>query len=270
MNSSQQTIDSLVGKGRFIAALLLTYFFGILVLTLYLSNHPLTINPKMEAEESLIDKPDFSAIENTADKKQAFFDFLRPAIANNNEKISKQRDKLIAIKNDWESKEKLSGKQTKYLEKLSRQYDIEEPLTDISERIKELVHRVDILPESLVLAQAAIESGWGTSRFARKGNNFFGQWCYRKGCGLVPKARHEDADHEVAVFSTVQESVDSYFNNLNTYHPYEDLRSLRAVLRMAEKPITGMKLASALTQYSERREAYVEEVRTVIRINKLE
>lgn len=270
MACNEQSIDSMVGKGRLIATALLSYFFGILALTVVLINHPLTVNSTSGTKAPRTPKPDFTAIDDTVEKKQAFFDFLRPAIEDNNERILKQREKLLTIKDEWESKQELTKRQKKFLTTLSRQYDIEEPMTDVNERLKELVHRVDIIPESLVLAQAAIESAWGTSRFARKGNNFFGQWCYRQGCGLTPNARDDDATHEVAAFPSVYKSVSSYFKNLNTYHPYEELRSLRAVLRMAEKPLTGMKLASGLTQYSERRGAYVEEVRTIIRVNELE
>ncbi len=270
MNSSQQPIASIVGKGRVIAALLMIYFIGVLVLTIFLSNHPLTINSKPTTSQVVTDKPDFVSIENTKQKKQAFFNFLRPFVEQNNSRITKEREKLLAIKGDWEEKKKLSSRQQKYIDQLAKRYSLDESDSTTDEKLKELTRRVDIIPESLVLAQAAIESGWGTSRFARKANNFFGQWCYKKGCGLVPNRRHEDADHEVAAFDSVGDSVASYFDNLNTYHPYQELRSLRAVLRMAGKPVTGSELASGLSQYSERREAYVEEVRAMIRVNKLE
>jgi Bax protein len=128
---------------------------------------------------------------------------------------------------------------------------------------------VDPVPPSLALAQAAIESAWGTSRFAVQGNNLFGQWCYKKGCGLVPLQRNSDSHHEVAKFATVSESVESYIRNINTHRAYIDFRATRAQLRGAESPASGYQLAENLLEYSELREKYVHEVQAVIRINNL-
>jgi Bax protein len=129
--------------------------------------------------------------------------------------------------------------------------------------------RVDEIPPSLALAQAAIESAWGTSRFAVQGNNLFGQWCYKKGCGLVPLRRDSGSRHEVAKFSSVTQSVNAYMRNLNTHRAYSDLRANRAQLKATEQNVTGHLLAANLLDYSELREVYVEEIRAVIRINKL-
>lgn len=137
------------------------------------------------------------------------------------------------------------------------------------EMVKELMRRVDVIPTSLVLAQAANESGWGTSRFAREGNNIFGQWCFDEGCGLVPNARGEDASHEVRAFASVDAAVRAYFRNLNTHPSYEDLRTLRASMRMQGLPLNSMVLARGLTRYSERGMDYVKELQDMIRINDL-
>mgnify|MGYP002064425563 CR=1 FL=1 len=102
--------------------------------------------------------------------------------------------------------------------------------------LAELRRRVDTVPIRLALAQAAKESGWGTSRFARKGNNFFGQWCYDEGCGLVPRARGEGRSHEVRAFDSPGDSVASYLRNINTHHGYRELRHARAGLRAAALP----------------------------------
>jgi Bax protein len=119
------------------------------------------------------------------------------------------------------------------------------------------------------MAQSANESAWGTSRFARKGNNFFGQWCFRKGCGLVPKQRDANKTHEVAAFDSPEESVKMYIRNLNSNSAYKSLRDLRAKLRRANKPVTGHALAAGLKHYSERGLEYVKELREMISFNKL-
>ena len=137
------------------------------------------------------------------------------------------------------------------------------------ELTKELIRRVDVIPTSLVLAQAANESAWGTSRFAREGNNIFGQWCFDEGCGLVPNRRGEDASHEVRAFASVEAAVRAYFRNLNTHPSYEDLRTLRASMRMQGLPLNSMVLARGLTRYSERGMDYVLELQDMIRINEL-
>jgi Bax protein len=131
------------------------------------------------------------------------------------------------------------------------------------------MNRVDVVPPSLAIAQSANESAWGTSRFARKGYNFFGQWCYRKGCGLVPKKRDANKTHEVAAFDSPQESVKMYIRNLNSNRAYKSLRDLRAKLRRSNKPVTGHELAAGLKRYSERGLEYVRELREMISYNKL-
>ena len=124
------------------------------------------------------------------------------------------------------------------------------------------------MPEWLALMQAANESAWGTSRFAREGNNFFGQWCFRKGCGIVPSRRAKGATHEVAAFKSPAESVRAYMHNLNTGKAYRYLRKIRTGLRRQGKPLTAEVLAAGLDHYSERGHAYVEDLRRMIRVNR--
>ena len=126
------------------------------------------------------------------------------------------------------------------------------------------------MPASLALAQAAKESGWGTSRFARAGNNWFGQQCFREGCGHVPVRREADRQHEVARFPSVQAAVDAYMLNLNTHYRYQEFRDLRAQSRGNGNSLKGTELAAGLLAYSERREAYVAEIIDMIEYNELE
>lgn len=127
--------------------------------------------------------------------------------------------------------------------------------------------RVDTIPENMVLIQAANETGWGSSRFAREGMNFFGQWCFKKGCGLVPQSRTKGLSHEVAVFKSVDDSVGAYMRNLNSNAAYGLLRSIRADLRAQGKPVKAEDLVYGLMHYSERQEAYIDELLEMLRHN---
>ena len=119
------------------------------------------------------------------------------------------------------------------------------------------------------MAQGANESAWGTSRFAKAGNNFFGQWCYTKGCGIVPAKRDSGTKHEVRKFGNPQQSVGGYIFNLNTGRVYSLIRKMRAEARAKFTDPSGYELAKGLIKYSQRREAYVKEIRSMISYNKL-
>ena len=122
----------------------------------------------------------------------------------------------------------------------------------------------------MALAQAALESGWGTSRFAREANNLFGQWCFDEGCGMVPDRRIAGAQHEVRSFETVDAAIAAYFRNINSHPVYAPLRDIRQSARKRGGGLSGLDMAAGLTRYSERGEAYIDEVRQVIRVNDLE
>jgi Bax protein len=126
------------------------------------------------------------------------------------------------------------------------------------------------LPVSLVLAQAANESGWGTSRFAIDGNNFFGVWCYVEGCGLKPLDRDQGARHEVKRFESIYEGVAAYIHNINTNPAYSDLRAIRMSMRSLNVPARGVQLAEGLLAYSIRGKDYVRDIQAMIRSNRLE
>jgi Bax protein len=126
------------------------------------------------------------------------------------------------------------------------------------------MRRVDIIPVELALIQAAKESGWGASRFARMGYNMYGQRCFKKGCGIVPNDRAEDKVFEVVKFKSVRDSVRSYMHNLNISHAYHDLRTMRFALRENEKVPDGYSLIPGLPLYSERRDAYLVELQDMI------
>ncbi|MCB5161604.1 glucosaminidase domain-containing protein [Marinomonas algarum] len=210
--------------------------------------------------------PDFAAITDVKTRKKAFFEFLTPFVNEKNTLILEDRKRLTTLLNKVD---KLSQQDKQWISKRRKdqRLDVLEKYT--KEDINALLNRLDIIPVSLVLAQSANESAWGTSRFATQGNNFFGQWCFRKGCGLVPESRDSDADHEVRKFNDARESVFAYIDNLNTNAAYKKLRAIRLALREAQQTITGLELVHGLEHYSERGQAYVDEIEGLINYNKL-
>ena len=131
------------------------------------------------------------------------------------------------------------------------------------------LRRLDVVPPALAIAQAAAESGWGTSRFAHKGNAVFGQRTWNRGKGLVPRRRDADQRHEVKSFSDIGDSVRAYMMNLNCHPAYESYRRTRAEMRAAGAAFDSTKLARALTRYAEIGEAYVAILHRIIRVNRL-
>jgi Bax protein len=211
--------------------------------------------------------PDFASIPLVSDKKQAFFDYLRPWVRLQNGIISDER--LFLQRSLQHINDGLTLTDAEYfrIEEISNKYQYS-PRTINAETLQKLLVRADIIPESMVLIQAANETGWGSSRFAREGLNFFGQWCFRKGCGLVPQSRTSGMSHEVAVYKTVEDSVASYMRNLNSNGAYALLRSIRADMRAQNKEPTADELVYGLVNYSERQEAYIDELLEMLRHNK--
>lgn len=135
--------------------------------------------------------------------------------------------------------------------------------------IDSLLTRVDVIPASLILAQGAYESNWGRSRFAKYYHNFFGLWCFKKGCGIVPLNRSKADTHEVAKFSSLDKSIEYYMRSINRNPAYKTLREIRQIKRDQQLPLTGIALAEGLENYAEIGYDYVETVQSIIRYNKL-
>ncbi|MBE0367735.1 glucosaminidase domain-containing protein [Pseudoalteromonas sp. MMG013] len=225
--------------------------------------------PPIVAEKPLhtVRLPKFSQIKEVGQKKQQFFDFIKPHIIAENKAIQQQRASIEIALMMLQFDEVLTGAQTDKLNKIYDYYRLEgERYTE--ESLKVALSHVDVIPKELALMQAANESAWGTSRFARIGLNFFGQWCYKKGCGMVPRRRDNEAEHEVAAFQSVRAAVKSYFRNINTHEAYQGLRVKRSELRSNKQPVEATALTAGLISYSERGEAYVNELNDMIRHNK--
>ena len=212
-------------------------------------------------------EPDFTAYQAGEERKQAFFDYFIPLIESRNETLLEVRADLIEMADDAPGE--LSFFERLRLNGLADEYGVEDFNPQNEDQWQTLIRRVDLVPPSLALAQAANESAWGTSRFARQANNFFGHWCFEPGCGIVPEQRDEGARHEVADFTTPAQAVERYMHNLNQHPAYQDLRLKRAALREQGEDISGLDLVTSLENYSERGTAYVSEIAEMIRYNDL-
>lgn len=213
--------------------------------------------------------PDFSVYQDVRTKKKEFFHYLLPMIRHSNDQIRSDRSLLLALRDDLRTGTTVDSSAYDHLGEIGHRYGVPDS-TDRLARLNALLLRVDVVPESLVLAQAAKESGWGTSRFAREGNNLFGVWCFTPGCGLKPLSRDAGLNHEVARYDSVQQSVNAYVHNINTHAAYNELRRIRAESRAGASIISGMALAEGLLRYSARGVDYVREIQQLIRTNNLQ
>ena len=197
-------------------------------------------------------------IESTKKRKEFFIQIVLPLILKENNNIRIDRKRLFSIIN----KSNNSDLEKKWLAKKYKQYGI--PSKDLST----LKIRMDEVPVSLALAQAAKETGWGTSRFALEGNALFGQWTW-SGEGLRPKESDKNEGHKVMKFNVLQASVRAYQRNLNTHSSYKDFRKARAELRDDGKPLDSLILAEYLDKYAETGDKYVEVLKKIIAQNSL-
>ncbi|MGK0306839.1 MAG: Bax protein [Gammaproteobacteria bacterium] len=213
--------------------------------------------------------PNFSDYADVIEKKQAFFAYLQPEIQRQNEIVLKEREMVIALQALFLKQQEFNKHQKAVFKKLAKKYQFSSDKSlSVEQTLETLVRRVDTIPEALILVQAANESGWGESRFAQKGYNFFGLWCFKKGCGFVPKQRTDGAEHEVARFRDLSHAVMTYVRNINRHYAYKDLRVIRQTLREADKPVTARALAVGLSSYSERGQEYIDELLSMLRVNR--
>ena len=201
---------------------------------------------------------DLKTLGDTKKKRELFIKIVLPLILHENEKITDDRKKLFKIlaKNFNSPGEKV------WLKRRFKEYKIED--RDLSK----LKIRMDIIPVSMALAQAANESGWGTSRFALEGNALFGQWTWSKK-GISPKNKDPDKSHKILQFQILKASVRAYKNNLNTHNAYKEFREVRAKLRQSGTKITGLALIKYLKNYSAIGEKYTEIIAGIIVHNSL-
>ena len=201
---------------------------------------------------------DIKNISSTKKRKEMFIKIVLPLILKENNRVRIDRKRLFLILN----KNSNTDIEKKWLEKKYKQYGVRQ--NDLST----LKIRMDEIPVSLAIAQAAKETGWGTSRFAQKGNALFGQWTW-SGEGLKPKDAEKGKDHKVMKFHSLQLSVRAYLRNLNTHSSYKNLRKARTELRNKEKPLDSLILSKHLDKYAETGSQYIEVLQKIIKQNNL-
>jgi len=205
---------------------------------------------------------DFGKILSVDKRRKLFLRALLPIVLIENQRLREQRELATWL---LEGELPADGSPMRgWLNKLARQLRVRGDLNAPAIREKILL-RLDEIPPALALAQAAIETGWGSSRFALEGNSLFGQWTFGKTGGLTPNNRDADATHLVASFPDLRASVRAYMRNLNTGNAYHEFRTFRAATRAAGKPLRADELAGHLHRYSARGENYITEIRRIIR-----
>jgi len=197
-------------------------------------------------------------IENSTKRKNLFIQIILPLIIKENNYIRLDRKKLFSILN----KNKNSKNEKRWLELKFKQYGV------IKKDVSTLKIRMDEIPVSMAIAQAAKETGWGTSRFAQEGNALFGQWTW-SGEGIKPAGADDDSTHKVMKFKILQASVKAYQRNLNTHSSYKEFRGARAELRDNKKELDSMFLSNYLDRYAETGKKYVKILQQIIKQNQL-
>lgn len=206
-----------------------------------------------------------SSAQVMASAQEDFFHSLLPHIQKTSHVVMAQRLKLKGIQAELKSHKTLTRADKQYVLNLASSYNLKGMDLSNDKDWTILLSRVDIIPTSMVLAQAADESAWGRSRFARLGYNYFGQWCFKAGCGFVPKQRAKGAHHEVRRFKNRDDAIHHYFHNLNTGATYEKMRKLRASMRQTGSQLSGTVMAKGLLHYSALGQKYVNDIQSIIR-----
>ena len=201
---------------------------------------------------------DLDELQNTQLKKETFIKIVLPLIVVENERILDDRKKLIILS----EKKFTTDPEKQWIRQKLLEYKVKKG------NIKELLVRMDIIPVSIALAQAAKESGWGTSRFALEGNAIFGQWTW-SGQGIAPLNRESNKSHKILKFPILRASVKAYKNNLNTHNSYSKFRSKRLSLREKNKKISGLELTETLNNYAQTGSEYTKILNQIIKQNRL-
>ena len=201
---------------------------------------------------------DLDALQSTKLKKETFIKIVLPLIVAENERILEDRNKLILL----DKKKFTTDLEKQWLRQKLLEYKVKKG------DLKKLLVRMDIIPTSIALAQAAKESGWGTSRFALEGNAIFGQWTW-SGQGIAPLDRESNKNHKILKFPILRASVKAYQNNLNTHKSYSKFRQKRSSLRDKNKKIKGLELTETLNNYAQTGSEYTKILNQIIKQNRL-
>lgn len=204
---------------------------------------------------------DFMDIQPVVDRKNLFINTLIPIIYSENLRILSERKKILDWWRESDGENFSRDFWPQWLFELSEKYESNDS------NLGNLLIKVDIVPISLALAQAAIESGWGTSRYSREGNAIYGQYTFDEKKGLKPLKRDANKKFFVRKFANLSESTKSYLKNINTHAAYANFREERKKLRMSGEKLSGQILSSFLSSYSERKQDYIKDVKEIMRTN---
>jgi Bax protein len=215
------------------------------------------------------DPPELWTTKALTETNRKFILTFYPYIVQANKKVMTDRARLLDLRNDYRHVVHKKNHR-EWINQLADYYEYGEGFFNDSltrreykRRIDTMLYRVDYIPERLIMAQAIVESGWGKSKFARQGNNYFGIRCYRPGCGMAPDGV-DNPRFYVRAFPTLQAAVDEYLNMLNSGFAYENLRKQRCALRSQKDYPDALLMAQGLKRYSEKKSAYIDLVESII------
>lgn len=224
---------------------------------------PPRIDTSFEAEPL----PPLTAVEAGPPRKVMFLGYMTPIVEAVNDEVRKRRKAVLTAEQRLADGD-LDSEARDWLQAMARRYRVDGE--SVEQQIAGLKRHVDIIPVALALAQGALESAWGTSRFARQGNNIFGKWCFEPGCGIIPARRPNNATYEVATYPDVAEATRDYMHHLNSHPIYEPLRERRAAARANDESPKGHDLAAGLEFYSAKGDEYIRMIRGTIETNDLD
>ncbi len=213
--------------------------------------------------------PDFRSIKDRTIRKRAFIQTITEHARPILHRIEKERTVLLSLYLRYRSGDELTSEEQRWILELATIRKVTKFDSDNEKRWTELLRRTDGIPLSLIIAQGALESAWGTSRFAREGNNYFGIWCFKPGCGMVPVRRDEGATHEVEKYPDLTAAIEKYIHILNTRSAFEELRVLRHQQRLNLLTPSGTFLLKGLGLYAKNGEEYMTLVEKIITQNRL-
>lgn len=203
---------------------------------------------------------------DAASQNDKFIQQLIPYVKTSNAEVIKEREQLLQLHQSFLQGLPIHHAQTVWFEDLARRYKVRAADINKEHCWQQLMMRVNTIPPSLVLAVAAHESAWGHSRFAKQGNNLFGEWCFKRGCGIVPKKRSLGKIHEVRRYGSKLGSIKGFMLNLNSNAAYRPLWLLRKRL----KNYSGVQLADGIRNYNPARAQYVAIIKAMINRYKLD
>ncbi len=226
------------------------------------------LSKKIIPPDDLISLKKINLSNNIGERKKYFINIVLPIIVDQNQKIISFRQRLIDSKNYLNQNKTLSQTDWIFIKNLATKYSVSTKNRHKIDIINDLLISVDVIPNSIALAQAANESGWGSSRFATEFNALYGEYTYDSTIGIVPSQREEGKKHLVKYFPTIDKSVESYFKNINSHFAYSKFRKLRKTLRDQNNSFNINLLVNKLDVYAED-SRYVDNIISIINDNKL-